>query len=288
MSTPATGDEVGAHVSVAGGVETAPARAAALQSRVVQIFTKQPSRWAEPELDDARVEAFARARAEHDVAWVVSHDSYLINLSTPKPQLWRRSLASFTAELRRCTRLGLEAMVTHPGNATDREMEAGIERNAEGVATALREVPGETRVLLELTCGSGTSVGGRFEHLAAILALLPDDVRPRVGVCVDTCHAYAAGYDLVDDYEGVWTEYARHLSFDDLGLFHLNDSQHPLGSNKDRHAGIGEGTLGEDPFRRIMTDDRFAQVPKVLETPKGDDEFTLDRENLAKLRGYRG
>jgi deoxyribonuclease-4 len=253
----------------------------------VQIFTKQPNRWAEPTLDEARIEAFTRAREEHGIAWVVSHDSYLINLSSPKPDLWERSLASFTAELRRCTELGLEAMVTHPGNATDGDREAGIERNARAVTAALAAVPGRTRVLLELTCGSGTSVGGSFEKLAAILALLPDEARDRVGVCIDTCHAYAAGYDLVDDYEGVWQEFERHLSYDDLGLFHLNDSQHPLDSHKDRHAGIGEGTLGEEPFRRIMTDRRFGGVPKILETPKGEDEFTLDRENLAKLRGYR-
>ena len=281
-------DELGAHVSVAGGIATAPARAAAIDSHVIQVFTKQPNRWAEPKIDEVTAAEFRRERAAHDIEFVVSHDSYLINLSSPDEALWERSLASFTAELRRCTALGLEALVTHPGNATDRDTEAGIERNARGVTEALRAVPGTTRVLLELTAGSGTSVGGRFEHLAAIRAAVGDDVRERVGVCIDTCHAFSAGYDLVDDYEGVWSEYAEHLSFDDLGLFHLNDSQHPLGSHKDRHAGIGEGTLGVEPFRRIMGDPRFAAVPKVLETPKGDDGVSLDRHNLGLLRSFRG
>lgn len=281
-------DELGAHVSVAGGVAKAPGRAAAIDSQVVQVFTKQPNRWVEPEIDEVTADAFREERERYAIDFVVSHDSYLINLSTPKDDLWQRSLASFTAELRRCTVLGLEAMVTHPGNATDGDLEAGIERNARAVTQALRETPGTTRVLLELTAGSGTSVGGRFEHLAAIRAQVADDVRHRVGVCVDTCHAYSAGYDLVGDYDGVWSEYERHLSIDDLGLFHLNDSQHPLGSHKDRHAGIGEGTLGVEPFRRLMRDERFRAVPKVLETPKGDDEVSLDRRNLSLLRSFRG
>jgi len=280
-------DEIGAHVSVAGGVTTAPARAAAIDSQVVQIFTKQPNRWVEPTVDEATAQAFAEERQKHSIDFVVSHDSYLINLSSPDEGLRARSLASFKAELTRCVTLGLEAMVTHPGNATDGDIEAGIERNAACVAEALRDIGGETRVLLELTAGSGTSVGGRFEHLAAIRSLIPAELQARVGVCVDTCHAYSAGYDLVDDYDGVWTEFEQHLSIDDLGLFHLNDSQHPLGSHKDRHAGIGEGTLGQEPFRRIMTDTRFRDIPKVLETPKGDDEVTLDRRNLTLLRSFR-
>ena len=290
-STPNPGDavcdELGAHVSVAGGVAKAPGRAAAIESQVVQVFTKQPNRWVEPEIDEATAAVFREERERHAIDFVVSHDSYLINLSTPKDDLWQRSLASFTAELRRCTVLGLEAMVTHPGNATDGDLEAGIERNARAVTEALRGTPGTTRVLLELTAGSGTSVGGRFEHLAAIRAQVADDVRHRVGVCIDTCHAYSAGYDLVGDYDGVWSEYEQHLSFDDLGLFHLNDSQHALGSHKDRHAGIGEGTLGVEPFRRLMRDERFRAVPKVLETPKGDDEVSLDRRNLSLLRSFR-
>lgn len=283
-----TADELGAHVSAQGGPEHAPGRAAEIRSAVLQLFTKQPNRWAEPRISAETAAAFRQERATHGITCAVSHDSYLINLASPDPALWRRSLDCFRGELERCEALGLDQLVTHPGNATDGDMEAGIARNGRGVGEALAAVPGGTRVLLEITAGSGTSVGGSFEGLAAILAEIPEEHRTRVGVCFDTCHAYAAGYDLVDDYEGVWEAFDRMLGFGRLGLFHLNDSQHPLGSRKDRHAGIGEGTLGPEPFRRIMRDPRFRGVPKILETPKGDDPVAADLANLARLRGYRG
>ena len=281
------GDELGAHVSAAGGTPNAPGRAEAIGARVLQLFTKQPNRWAEPTLSAAVGDAFAAERRAHGIRIVVSHDSYLINLASPDPALWKRSVASFEAELGRCTVLGVDLLVTHPGNATDGDPEEGILRNARGLAACLRAVPGGPRVLLEITCGSGTSVGGSFEALARIRGALPPDLRERVGVCFDTCHAWAAGYDLVEDYEGVWEDFDRTLGLEQLGLFHLNDSRHPRDSRKDRHAGIGEGTLGPEPFRRIRTDRRFRHVPKVLETPKGDDEVTADRRNLALLRSFR-
>ncbi len=280
-------DELGAHVSVAGGVQNAPGRAADIYSLNLQLFTKQPNRWAEPELADETVAAFTRERSERHLRVAGSHDSYLINLASPRPDLWERSLASFTAELSRCEALGLDFLVTHPGNATDGDTESGIARNAEGVTRALEAVEGSTRVLLEITAGSGTSIGGSMEGLRDILEQIPEDQRHRVGVCFDTCHAYSAGYDLVEDYDGVWQEFEDLLGLDRLGLFHLNDSQHPFGSRKDRHEHIGAGSLGEGPFRQIMNDPRFTSIPKVLETPKGDDMVTLDRENLARLRGYR-
>lgn len=280
-------DELGAHVSARGGIDQAPARARQIDARVLQLFTKQPNRWAEPTLDPAKATAFRAARLEQGVDWCVSHDSYLINLASPDPALWSRSQRSFQAELERCAALGIEAVVTHPGNATDKDYERGIAANARGLTESLRKVEGP-RVLLELTAGSGTSIGATFENLAAIRDALPDEVRARVGVCVDTCHAYAAGYDLVEDYAGVWAAYEAALPLDTLELFHLNDSQHPLGSHRDRHAGIGEGTLGAGPFSALMNDARFESVPKILETPKGDDEVTLDRRNLALLRGFRG
>ncbi len=281
-------DELGAHVSVAGGVQMAPERARAIESLNLQLFTKQPNRWAEPEIDEAKRSAYRTAWKEHGIRVAGSHDSYLINLSSPKAELWERSLDSFRKELERCAALELDFLVTHPGNATDGDADSGIARNAEGVARALEEVSGPTRVLLEITAGSGTSVGGSFESLARILEGIPEPQRSRVGICFDTCHAYSAGYDLVGDYDGVWAAFDDLLGLERLGLFHLNDSKHPFGSNKDRHEHIGEGSLGEEPFRRIMTDERFIEIPKVLETPKGDDMVTLDRKNLARLRGYRG
>ena len=281
-------DELGAHVSAAGGVQNAPARAAAIESTCLQLFTKQPSRWAEPTIGAETAEAFRSAREEHGIRVAGAHDSYLINLSSPDRALWGRSLSCFQGELRRCTILGLDFMVTHPGNATDGDPDRGIRMNAEGVARAIEEVgDGPTRVLLELTAGSGTSVGGSFENLAAIIALIPEAARQRVGVCFDTCHGYSAGYDLVEDYDGVWDAFDEILGLDLLGLIHLNDSKHPLGSHKDRHEAIGEGTLGTEPFRRIMLDDRLAGIPKILETPKGDDAVTADLANLNLLRGFR-
>lgn len=280
-------DELGAHVSTAGGVEKAPARARDIGSVTLQLFTKQPNRWAEPLIDAARAGTWASERATREITTAGSHDSYLINLSTPTDDLWARSYASFRAELERCAALELDFLVTHPGNATDGDTDRGVARNAEGVTRALEEVPGSTRVLLEITAGSGTSVGGSLENLAAILKRIPEPQRSRVGICFDTCHAYSAGYDLVGDYDGVWSRFDDVVGLDRLGLFHLNDSRHPFDSRKDRHEHIGEGSLGEEPFRRIMTDERFVRIPKVLETPKGDDMVTLDRMNLARLRSYR-
>lgn len=280
-------DELGAHVSAEGGVQLAPARAAAIDAAVLQLFTKQPSRWAEPKIDPSTAEAFVEAREINGITVAGAHDSYLINLSSPETRLWRMSQRSFAAELRRCATLGLDFMVTHPGNATDGDLEAGIERNARGVTESLEAVEGPTRVLLELTAGSGTSVGGTFENLRGILDGIPEDQRFRVGVCFDTCHAYSAGYDLVDDYDGVWSRFDEIIGIERLGLIHMNDSKHPLGSHKDRHETIGEGTLGTGPFARLMRDPRLRDVPKVLETPKGDDPVAADRANLELLRSLR-
>ncbi len=280
-------DELGAHISTAGGVRNAPGRALEIDAPNLQLFTKQPNRWAEPLIDEEERAAWHEAFKGAGLGIAGSHDSYLINLASPRPDLWERSLASFTRELERCAALDLDFLVTHPGNATDGDPESGIARNAEGVTRALEAVGGSTRVLLEITAGSGTSIGGSLAGLAAIVEGIPEPQRSRVGVCFDTCHAYSAGYDLVEDYEGVWREFEARLGFERLGLFHLNDSKNPFGSRKDRHEHIGEGSLGEAPFRRIMNDERFVHVPKLLETPKGDDMVTFDRRNLARLRGYR-
>lgn len=288
MSSPAViADELGAHVSVAGGVERAPERARDVTALNLQLFTKQPNRWAEPQLTAERIRAFRKARAAAGIRCAVAHDSYLINLASPDPGLRRRSLDSFRAELGRGRDLGLDYLVTHPGHATDGDMASGIARNAAALTEALEGCPDGPRVLLELTAGAGTSVGGRFEHLAAIRAGVGAPLDQRVGVCVDTCHAYATGYDLVRDYEGVWRAFDGELGLASLELFHLNDSKHPFASHRDQHEMIGEGALGEDPFRRLMTDARFRDVPKLLETPKGDDVVSNDRRNLALLRSYR-
>jgi len=280
-------DELGAHVSTAGGVQHAPARAAELPAAVLQLFTKQANRWVEP--DPARLDtaAFLDERARHAIRFAASHDSYLINLATPDATLFERSFHAFRAELRRCVALGLDALVTHPGNATDGDREGGLQRNADAIARALDEVPGPTLVLLETTAGAGRVLGADFPELAAMIERIPAPLRDRVGVCLDTCHVWAAGYDLQNDYDGVFRRFDAAIGLDRLRLFHLNDSIGPRGSRRDRHADIGAGTLGTEPFRRLLADPRFRHVPKLLETPKGNDALAADRRNLAVLRSLR-
>ncbi|MGE0347169.1 MAG: deoxyribonuclease IV, partial [Gemmatimonadales bacterium] len=181
--------------------------------------------------------------------------------------------------------LGLLGVVSHPGNFMD-DHDAGLRRNAEAITEGLRAVPGPLRLFLETTAGTGTALGRTFEELAAIRELVGDDVRDRVAFCADTCHLYSAGYDLVGDFDGVWRVWDEVIGLDHLACLHLNDSKTPFASHKDRHELIGEGSLGPEPFQRIMTDPRFAHIPKLLETPKGDDMVTNDRRMLAMLRDF--
>jgi deoxyribonuclease-4 len=253
----------------------------------MQIFTKQANRWAERDCEAEETQAFATALADTAVRATVSHDSYLINLASPDPTLRARSIDSFAAELRRCEALGLTFLVSHPGNYMD-DRESGLARNADAITECLERVPGRTVLCMETTAGSGTALGSSFEELARLLELVPEPHRSRMGVCVDTCHIYSAGYDLVNDYEGVWDRFDDVLGFDRLRVMHLNDSKVPFGSHKDRHELIAEGTLGELPFRKIMTDPRLSSTPKVIETPKGDDATVTDARMLGRLRSYVG
>jgi len=276
---------LGAHVSIAGGTNEAPARAKAIGATAMQIFTKLAQRWAERACADDECKAFRAALAETDVRVAVAHDSYLINLASPDPTLRRRSIESFVAELARCEALGLQCLVSHPGNYID-DRASGIQRNADAISEALERVPGQTMLCMELTSGSGTAIGSSFEELAALIESVAQSVRPRMGVCVDTCHAYSAGYDLVNDYDGVWRQFADVVGLERLRVLHLNDSKTPFASRRDRHELIGEGSLGAQPFRRIMTDERLVEIPKLIETPKLDDATKTDSRMLARLRRY--
>jgi deoxyribonuclease-4 len=276
---------LGAHVSIAGGTHEAPPRAHAIAATAMQVFSKMANRWAERECLDDECVRFRAALSVTDVSSTMAHDSYLINLASPDPVLRARSIESFAAELRRCNALGIGALVSHPGNFMD-DRESGIARNADAITQAMEQVPGNVILCLETTAGSGTSLGATFEELAAIIARVAPSVRARVNVCVDTCHIHSAGYDLVNDYDGVWARFEDALGFAAPRAMHLNDSKTPFASRRDRHELIGEGSLGETPFRRIMNDPRFARVPKVIETPKLDDAETTDRRMLERLRGY--
>jgi deoxyribonuclease IV len=280
----AASELLGAHVSARGGMATAPGRGTAIGATAIQVFTKTPNQWREPICGDDVAGAFRRELARSGLTRIVSHDSYLINLATPDRVLRERSEASFSAELERCAALGIPAVVSHPGNFID-DRNAGIARNAESITRCLEAVPG-VRVLLETTAGSGTSLGSTFEELARLREAVGRSVRNRIAFCADTCHLYSAGYDLRRDYEGVWRRWEDTIGLDALVCLHLNDSKTPFNSRRDRHELIAEGSLGAEPFRRIMRDARFAGVMKILETPKGDDEITEDRRMLRRLRAY--
>jgi deoxyribonuclease-4 len=285
MAPPSAPDLLGAHVSIQGGVPTAPARGMAIGASAVQVFTKTPNQWREPAIEPDIADAFRRELARSGIARIVAHDSYLINLASPDRALRARSEASFGAELTRCERLGIAHVVSHPGNFID-DRASGLARNAESYTRCLEAVPGAVGVLLETTAGTGSALGSSFEELAALREAIGRSVRRRVGFCADTCHLYSAGYDLRRDYEGVWRRWDAEIGLSHLKVLHLNDSKTPFHSRRDRHELIGEGSLGPDPFRRIMRDPRFAGVLKILETPKGDDEFTQDRRMLRRLRAY--
>jgi deoxyribonuclease-4 len=281
----ALGSALGAHTSIAGGTALAPPRAKAIGATAMQIFTKMANRWAERDCEPVECSAFAAAMRDTDVRVTTAHDSYLINLASPDPVLRARSIESFECELRRCKALRLDYLVSHPGNFMD-DRASGIARNADAITQALERVPGTLTLLLETTAGSGTAIGSTFEELAQLIGAVAAPQRKRVGVCVDTAHIFAAGYDLREDYDAVWARFGDAIGFRRLKMMHLNDSKVPLGSRRDRHELIGEGAIGEAPFRRIMTDPRLAKVPKVIETPKLDDPEATDRRMLDRLRQY--
>lgn len=269
-------------MSIAGGLEKAFSRGEALGCTTMQIFTKNANQWRGKALDDETIARFRQAWEKSPIGPVFAHDSYLINLAAPQPELWRQSLAAFADELHRCARLGIPFLVMHPGAHTGSGAAAGIARVAEALRSLFAEAPPGVTVLLENTAGQGSSLGASFEELAAILEQVPNG---RLGLCLDTCHAFAAGYDLstAEGVAAVLEEFDRRIGLDRLRAFHLNDSKKGLGGRVDRHQHIGQGAIGPAGFAALMNDRRFRDVPKILETPKGDDD-AFDRMNLAALR----
>lgn len=278
-------DLLGAHVSTQGGVATAPARGTAIGATAIQLFTKTPSQWREPVLRDSEITAFRAELAKSGIRAVVSHDGYLINLASPDAALRQRSARCFIGELTRCRALGIRWVVSHPGNYID-DRGAGLERNARAYAQCLAAVPGDVGVLIEGTAGAGTALGSTFEELVALRDALPAAARTRAGFCLDTAHLHAAGYDVADALDEVWERFDREVGLTLLKCLHLNDSKAAPGSHLDRHQWLGEGTIGAEPFRRVMRDPRFARVIKIIETPKGDDPVRHDRRMLRRLRAY--
>lgn len=275
---------VGAHMSTAGGVSKAFGRGCDVGCATMQIFTKSPNQWAAKPLEQKEIDRFNQAREESGIEPIVAHDAYLINIASPDRAMRTRSIDALHDELERAETLRVPFLVIHPGAHMKSGEEAGIERVAESLDLIHAKTPEfTTRILLETTAGQGTCLGHRFEHLARIIEGLksPD----RVGVCFDTCHAFAAGYDISgkETYDAVFDEFDETIGLDRLEVIHLNDSKGKLGSRLDRHEHIGKGRIGLDGFRMIMTDRRLARLPKILETPKGPD-MAEDVANLKTLR----
>jgi deoxyribonuclease-4 len=275
---------LGAHVSAAGGVQQAPRRGRRIGATAIQIFTKTPSQWREPTITGEAAETFTQEVQRARLKAVVAHDSYLINLASPKASLRKRSVACFIGELERCRTLGIRFVVTHPGNFINGRS-AGLRRNAAAYAECLAAVPGPM-ILIETTAGTGTALGSRFEELAELRGRIPKSLKRRVGFCADSCHIFSAGYDLVHAWEETWQTWDRIIGLRHLKCLHLNDSKTPFRSYRDRHELISEGSLGAEPFRRFMRDERFTDVIKIIETPKGDDPLKNDRRMLRRLRAY--
>ena len=283
-------------MSISGGHWKALEAARALHCESVQLFTASPQSWpvrpAPPAgvLRDDDVTLFQQHLARTRVQCLLAHDSYLINLASPDETLFRRSVEAFVLELERAERLGLNYLITHPGSHVESGEEAGLARVIQGLDEIHRRCQNfRVRVLLETTAGQGTSLGHRFEHLGWILNHSAE--AERLGVCFDTCHVFAAGYELSPRkaYLATLREFDRLIGLERLGAFHLNDSVKPLGSRVDRHAGLGLGCLGLEPFRLLVNDRRFRKLPMVLETPKESKEGTpMDPINLKILRELAG
>jgi len=286
-----SGPPLGAHLSVAGGVVNALLAADRLGCSTVQLFTKNSNQWAGKPFGPDEPAEFRKTLRRTKLKFATSHDSYLINLATADPALWRRSVEAFVDELDRAEALGLTYLVTHPGAHVGCGEDAGLA----SVVRAIDEVHArrpdhKVRILLELTAGQGTCLGHRFEHLAAVLNRVGQP--KRLGICLDTCHVFAAGYAFAteSEYAAMMDEFDGVIGLKKLKLFHLNDSKKPCGSRVDRHEHIGRGHIGLDPFRWIVNDPRFQKTPMILETPKEDaDGNEMDPVNLATLRGlYEG
>ncbi len=296
-----TAMHIGAHESVAGGLHHAIDHADEDRAEAIQVFTKNANAWREPDLTDEAVRVYRERAAQGPKRVVLSHDSYLINLASGADDIFLRSRAAMLAEVQRCARLGIDYVVFHPGSCGARtagesdadfarRQDEGLTRIAEALSfihQKVGEVP--TRILLENAAGSGGCLGCTFDQIGAIIERTTVG-RDRLGVCVDTQHAFASGYDLRTraGYDAMWTEFDRAVGLSRLRAFHLNDSKKPLGSRVDRHDNLGKGLLGLEPFRLLVNDPRFADLPGVLETPHGDDGTRPYRDEIATLRALVG
>ena len=281
---------LGAHMSIAGGYYRAVETARDRGCDCVQLFTKNNTQWRAKEITPDDVAEFSARLAELKITHPTAHGSYLVNLASPDKALWRKSIDAFVLEMRRADMLGIPLVVTHPGAYTSGSEETGLKKIVRAIDEIHRQTRrGHARCLLETTAGQGSSLGWRFEQLAAVLDAVKDP--DRLGVCFDTCHVFAAGYPLGTrkEYRSTLRAFDATVGVDKIEAFHLNDSKRELGSRIDRHERIGAGRLGLEPFRHLLNDRRFKRTPMYLETPKGTRRgVQWDKINLRTLRRLAG
>ncbi len=278
---------LGAHMSVAGGFYKAAIAARKAGCDCVQIFTKNNNHWKAKDITEEQDEQFAGELKKQDIGHPISHASYLINMASPNPELREKSIAAMVIELQRADMLGISGVVVHPGSFTTSDEDTGIKTISESIDEVHNRLPdGKALCLLENTAGQGSNLGNEFEQLQKMIDGVNDP--SRLGVCIDTCHAFAAGYAMgsQSEYDETFNRIEQTIGLSSIKAFHLNDSKKPFGSRKDRHENIGLGEMGIEPFRFLMNDVRFSEVPMYLETPKGndDDGVDWDQRNLTTLR----
>lgn len=278
---------IGAHVSIAGGVENSVVQAGQLGCETFQIFTKNQNQWREKEYTPEQIDTFRNdlAKSKIQAGLLAAHDSYLINLCSPRQDLLDRSRLAFLNEARRCAALGIHYLIFHPGAHTGGGEEWGINKIAESINYVLQELENrQVILLLETTAGQGTNLGYRFDQLRQIMDRV--EQQEQIGLCVDTCHIFAAGYDIrqKQGYQQTFAQLEAELDLNKVMAFHLNDCKNDCGSRVDRHERIGQGKIGPESFRLLMQDDRWQKLPGFLEIPGGDDAFKQDIKKLKRLR----
>ncbi|WP_306806887.1 deoxyribonuclease IV [Halanaerobium congolense] len=275
---------LGKHVSIAGGLDKSFKRAADIGCNSMQIFVKNPRGWKMREVKAEEAEKFRAARKKYEIDPVVVHAAYLINLASPKDELWGKSISALKSEYQRCDRLGAEYLIFHPGSHTGSGLESGIRRIAEALNEILAEVDSETMILLENTAGAGTSIGEEFSQLKSILEAV--DLPERLGICIDSCHAFAAKYNLAEaeGLEKLITDFDEIIGLEHLKVIHLNDSKYDCCTNKDEHAHLGEGKIGSQAFKRVINHPQLKDKIFILETPQFEKQKDDDVILLKKLR----
>lgn len=275
----------GAHVSISGGIDKAPERGQSVGSNAMQVFTKNSNQWKSKPLEEPTVDAYKENVVSAGIKYVAAHDSYLINLASPDKAARKKSLTAFIDEIERAGRLGIPDLVFHPGSHLGSGDDEGLKAVADCMNEAIEKTSdcGSVSLTVETTAGQGTNLGHRFEHIRYLLDNVEN--KKRIGVCVDTCHIFTAGYDLrkKSDYEKTFSEFDTVIGLDQIHLFHVNDSKKDFGTRVDRHEHIGKGFIGLDAFKFLVNDTRLREIPMIIETPKGKD-YMEDEENLATLR----